>query len=235
MTTLYDKVREDLLEKIRTGAYPEGETIPSEPELAQIYGVSRATIRQALQILSDEGYVEKRRRRGTIVTKPKVDQSFTLEVSSFEDAMRTEGRLPRTNVILFRAEIASEEVARKLGLSGKDKVYKLVRLRYVDDQPNVFVESYVPCAPYPGLDGYDFNEESLYAAMDACGEPVASARRRFEAIRAEGAATTLLDVEAGDPLILFHTIGYDAAGRPVEYSIARYRGASNSFEISVTR
>ena len=199
MTTLYDKVREDLLEKIRTGAYPEGETIPSEPELAQIYGVSRATIRQALQILSDDGY--------------------------FEDAMRTEGRLPRTNVILFRAEIASEEVARKLGLSGKDKVYKLVRLRYVDDQPNVFVESYVPCAPYPGLDGYDFNEESLYAAMDACGEPVASARRRFEAIRAEGAAATLLDVEVGDPLILFHTIGY----------IARYRGASNSFEISVTR
>ena len=58
MTTLYDKVREDLLEKIRTGAYPEGETIPSEPELAQIYGVSRATIRQALQILSDDGYVE---------------------------------------------------------------------------------------------------------------------------------------------------------------------------------
>ena len=46
MTTLYDKVREDLLEKIRTGAYPEGETIPSEPELAQIYGVSRASVGQ---------------------------------------------------------------------------------------------------------------------------------------------------------------------------------------------
>ena len=72
---LYDNIKEDILDKIKNGTYPIGETIPSELELAESYGVSRATVRQALQILAADGYVEKRRRRGTIVTKPKVEQS----------------------------------------------------------------------------------------------------------------------------------------------------------------
>ena len=89
--TLYDKIRKDLLSKIKDGTYPEGQTIPSELELAQIYGVSRPTVRQAIQLLADEGYLEKRRRRGTVVTRPKVKQSFTMSISSFEDAMRLAG------------------------------------------------------------------------------------------------------------------------------------------------
>ena len=88
---LYDNIKEDILGKIKNGTYPVGETIPSELELAESYGVSRATVRQALQILAADGYVEKRRRRGTIVTKPKVEQSFTMSVRSFEDAMRLAG------------------------------------------------------------------------------------------------------------------------------------------------
>ena len=81
--TLYDQIKDDLLSKIKDGTYPEGQTIPSELELAEMYGVSRPTIRQALQILVSDGYLEKRRRRGTVVTKPKVSQSFTMSISSF--------------------------------------------------------------------------------------------------------------------------------------------------------
>ena len=80
---LYDNIKEDILDKIKNGTYPIGETIPSELELAESYGVSRATVRQALQILAADGYVEKRRRRGTIVTKPKVEQSFTARPSAW--------------------------------------------------------------------------------------------------------------------------------------------------------
>ena len=114
--TLYESIREDLLSKIKDGTYPEGQTIPSEIELAQIYGVSRPTVRHALKLLSEAGYLEKRRRRGTIVTMPKVDQSFTMAISSFEDAMRLIGRMPKTNVLVFRSEEASEEVANALAL-----------------------------------------------------------------------------------------------------------------------
>ena len=233
--TLYDQIKDDLLSKIKDGTYPEGQTIPSELELAEMYGVSRPTIRQALQILVSDGYLEKRRRRGTVVTKPKVSQSFTMSISSFEDAMRLAGRLPKTKVLVFKRERANAEVEKRLELTRGQDVFKLVRLRYADDLPNVFVESYIPCALYPGLDSFDFNESSLYAAMDACGNPVMTARRRLEVIKADGAAAALLDVEAGDPLLLFHTVARDASGTAVEYSVATYRGESNSFELNVSR
>lgn len=233
--TLYDQIKDDLLSKIKDGTYPEGQTIPSELELAEIYGVSRPTIRQALQILVSDGYLEKRRRRGTVVAKPKVSQSFTMSISSFEDAMRLAGRLPKTKVLVFKRERANAEVEKRLELTRGQDVFKLVRLRYADDLPNVFVESYIPCALYPGLDSFDFNESSLYAAMDACGNPVMTARRRLEVIKADGAAAALLDVEAGDPLLLFHTVARDASGTAVEYSVATYRGESNSFELNVSR
>ena len=233
--TLYDQIKDDLLSKIKDGTYPEGQTIPSELELAEIYGVSRPTIRQALQILVSDGYLEKRRRRGTVVTKPKVSQSFTMSISSFEDAMRLAGRLPKTKVLVFKRERANAEVEKRLELTRGQDVFKLVRLRYADDLPNVFVESYIPCALYPGLDSFDFNESSLYAAMDACGNPVMTARRRLEVIKADGAAAALLDVESGDPLLLFHTVARDASGTAVESSVATYRGESNSFELNVSR
>lgn len=233
--TLYDQIKDDLLSKIKDGTYPEGHTIPSELELAEMYGVSRPTIRQALQILVSDGYLEKRRRRGTVVTKPKVSQSFTMSISSFEDAMRLAGRLPKTKVLVFKRERANAEVEKRLELARGQDVFKLVRLRYADDLPNVFVESYIPCTLYPGLDSFDFNESSLYAAMDTCGNPVMTARRRLEVIKADGAAAALLDVEAGDPLLLFHTVARDANGTAVEYSVATYRGESNSFELNVSR
>lgn len=233
--TLFDQIKDDLLSKIKDGTYPEGQTIPSELELAEMYGVSRPTIRQALQILVSDGYLEKRRRRGTVVTKPKVSQSFTMSISSFEDAMRLAGRLPKTKVLVFKRERANAEVEKRLELTRGQDVFKLVRLRYADDLPNVFVESYIPCTLYPGLDSFDFNESSLYAAMDACGNPVMTARRRLEVIKADGAAAALLDVEAGDPLLLFHTVARDANGTAVEYSVATYRGESNSFELNVSR
>ena len=233
--TLYDQIKDDLLSKIKDGTYPEGQTIPSELELAEMYGVSRPTIRKALQILVSDGYLEKRRRRGTVVTKPKVSQSFTMSISSFEDAMRLAGRLPKTKVLMFKRERANAEVEKRLELARGQDVFKLVRLRYADDLPNVFVESYIPCTLYPGLDSFDFNESSLYAAMDTCGNPVMTARRRLEVIKADGAAAALLDVEAGDPLLLFHTVARDANGTAVEYSVATYRGESNSFELNVSR
>ena len=233
--TLYDQIKDDLLSKIKDGTYPEGQTIPSELELAEMYGVSRPTIRQALQILVSDGYLEKRGRRGTVVTKPKVSQSFTMSISSFEDAMRLAGRLPKTKVLVFKRERANAEVEKRLELTRGQDVFKLVRLRYADDLPNVFVGSYIPCTLYPGLDSFDFNGSSLYAAMDTCGNPVMTARRRLEVIKADGAAAALLDVEAGDPLLLFHTVARDANGTAVEYSVATYRGESNSFELNVSR
>lgn len=235
MATLYSSIKDDLLAKIKEGTYKEGDVIPPEVELAKSYGVSRPTIRQALQILANDGYVEKRKRRGTIVTKPKVSQGLTMGVRSFEDDMTRAGRAVRSTVIIFNRERANEEVASNLELKPHDEVYKLVRLRYVDDRPNVFVESYIPVEPYPNFESYDFTTQRMYGAMTDEGHPVVHAHRRLDVIKADTATAALLDVEVGDPLFLFHTVGREANGRAVEYSVATYRGENNTFEFNVSR
>lgn len=231
--TLYDQVREDLLAKIKDGTYPVGETVPSEVQLCDMYGVSRSTIRQAVQSLASEGYLDKRKRRGTVVTSPKVDQAFTMRIMSFKDEMERAGYTPRTNVLTFKHIKASDTIAATLELEPGADVYKLVRLRYANSTPNVFVESYIPCDAFPDFDAVDFESTSLYAAMNEAGIPVVRAHRHLEVSKANITTAALLDIDEGDPLIIFQSIARDASGRAVEFSIATYRGESNSFEFEV--
>jgi len=232
---LYNDIRDDIYKKINDGTYPEGATIPSEIELSSSYHASRSTVRHALQLLVDEGYLERRKKRGTIVTRPKVDQFAATGIRSFAEEQANVGREIRTTVINFKRERANTEVSKALGLHGKSEVYRLVRLRYVDDRTNVFVESYIPCDLYPGFDEYDFTTERLYGAMSDKGRPVVRAHRRLSVIKADSAMSALLDVAVGDPLILMHTIGWDETGAAVEYSIATYRGDDNVFDFDVVK
>ena len=141
MTALYLDVKKDLLDKITSGEYPEGTIIPTEHELSDIYHVSRPTIRKAVQILVDAGYLEKKKKRGTIVCIPKVIQDFTQTISSFDTQMKRHGIVSQTQVISFKKEQASKEIADSLHQQEEDLVYKLVRLRYTDKNPNVFMMS----------------------------------------------------------------------------------------------
>ena len=227
---LYQDIHDDILAKIEDGTYQEGSVIPPELDLAQAYGVSRPTMRQALQLLADEGRLERRRRRGTVVTRPKIEQTFPTEVRSFADEAALQGREVTTRVRLLREEQARGEVAEALELGEGARVYHLVRLRSVDGVPNVLVESWIPCGPYPRLAFYDLEETRLYAAMREEGRPVVRVRRRLEAVRADEESASLLDVAPGDPLFLFHSVGRDERGMACEYSVARYRGASTAFE-----
>lgn len=229
----YEEIRDDLFAKIQDGTYPEGSLIPSEMELASAYGVSRPTVHQAIRLLADAGYLESRRRRGTIVTRPKIDQSFTMGIRSFQDQAGMAGHEVTTAVLVFRREEAEAQVAEALELEPGEEAYKLVRLRSVDGTPNVFVESYIPCRLYPGLDDFDLSCERLYEAMGKVGEPVVRAHRKLEVTSADETEAALLDVAPHDPLFLFHSVGRDARGRACEYSIATYRGKDNVFEFEV--
>lgn len=244
MDTLYASIKDDLLAKIKNGIYAEGETIPSEVDLAKAYGVSRPTIRQALQILVNDGYLDRRKRRGTIVSSSSgleddaetndFDYSQMTGVQSFEDEIRATGKTVRTMAILVKRENADAEVAEGLQVPEGSDVFKLVRLRYVNDVPNVFMENYVPCAMFPNfLDGTDFSETRLYEHMRDLGRPVKRVTRRLEVIKADASTSALLDVPIGDPLFFIRTYGRDASGEIVEFSISSYRGRSNSFEFSV--
>ena len=233
MGTLYSDIRDDLLGKIKRGVYREGEVIPSEVELAKQYGVSRPTIRQATQALVDDGYLERRRRRGTIVRHPRISHSFTSRISSFEDEMRANSKMPRTNVLMLRRMKPTEEVAKELALKEGEEVFKLVRLRFADDRPHEFSESYVPCEAYPDFDTNDFTKRKMYDVMREAGDPVVAAHRRLEVVKADPYSSTLLEVDEDDPLVILRSVDYDEACEPREYTIATYQGEANIFDFYV--
>lgn len=235
MSAIYLEVRNDLLDKITSGYYSEGTIIPTEHELASQYHVSRPTIRKAVQILVDGGYLEKRKKRGTIVCKPKIIQEFTQTISSFDTEMKRLGIVSKTQVITLKKEYASSEVAAALSLKEEDVVYKLIRLRYTDSHPNVFITTYIPAYLFDDLLKHDFTTERLYDVFDEQGHTIDMIDRKLEILKANESMADMLDIERGDPIYYFHSIGYDQKHIPIEYSIARYRGDINTFTLHLTR
>ncbi|QWT18017.1 GntR family transcriptional regulator [Collinsella sp. zg1085] len=225
----YIQIYKDILANIQSGSYALDSCLPTEHELSKHYGVSRPTVRQALSILSREGYIDKRKRRGTVVTQPKIQQAFASGVQSFEVDMAKEGHSVSSTVLLFRTQKADAQVAEQLSLDSDEEVYKLVRLRYVDEQPNVFVESYVPCRYYPGLDAYDFNHQSLYQAMAELGPAVTRATRYLELQKADATTAALLDMTPHDAVYYFTGLAFTKDNQAVEFSHITYRGESNRF------
>lgn len=234
MNALYVKIKDDLLDKISNGEYEVGRTIPTEIELSKQYDVSRPTIRQAIQILVNEGYLEKRKKRGTIVCSAKIQQEFTQFIESFDSEMSRKGRMSKTKVIALKKEIANEEVVLQLQLENDKEVFKLVRLRYVDEQPNVLVTTYIPAHLFPDLLSIDFTSNRLYDVFAQKDYPIQSIRRKLETIKADDTVSDLLDVCVGDPLFYFHSIGFAKQHVPIEYSISKYRGDINSFVFELT-
>lgn len=231
MATRYQLVYQDLHAKIDEGTYAPGTVLPSEPDLARAYGVSRPTVRHALQLLADEGLVDRRRNRGTMVLEPKIEQGFAMRIRSFADEMRAARRLPRTSVLACEVVPASPEAASALGIGSGKPVLRLVRLRYADDLPNVLVETTVPHERYRGIEVTDFEHASLYATMRKMGSPVVSALRRLDVALADRSTAGILGIEPGAPVFVFHTVATNSDGLPAEYSIATYRGDTNSFEL----
>ncbi|MBL1229679.1 GntR family transcriptional regulator [Enterococcus sp. BWB1-3] len=232
---LHKKIQQDLLDKIKSGEYAENETIPTEMELADIYSVSRPTVRQAVQSLVNDGYLEKRKKRGTVVKKPKIQQEFTHVIESFDSEMNRKGILPKTKILKFTCVKANEEVAEKLNLKLGDAVYKLIRLRYAEEKPVVLVTSYIPCHLFPELQKIDFTSELLYTTFERLNHPIRSVSRKLEVIKADETTSDLLDVEEDDPVFYFHTLGFSDERLPVEYSISKYRGDINYFVFELSR
>lgn len=231
---LHKKIEQDILEKIESGVYLENETIPTEFALAKMYGVSRPTVRQAIQTLADEGFLEKRKKRGTIVTKPKIQQEFTRVIESFDSEMNRKGIVPKTKVIAFKKDVANEEIATNLNIKEEDSVYKLIRLRYAGENPTVLVTSYIPEFMFPELGAIDFSTALLYETFKQMHHPIRFVKRKLDVLLADETTGDLLDVNEGAPLFYFHTQGFTNNKIPIEYSISKYRGDTNTFIIEIS-
>lgn len=231
----YLEIQNLLLQRIKNGDYQEGQLIPKEVDLAEQLNVSRPTVRHAIRNLVQGGYLERRKKRGTIVTQTKIKQQFTHVIESYNTEIQNNGLVAKTQVLNFSTEKASDEVAEALTIKPNTEVYKLVRLRSADNKPVVFVVTYLPIAQLPDLQKIDFTHHSLYSELAKAGLEITHVSRKIEVHPATEEEAQLLETDIKAPMFYFHTIGFTKDHRALEYSIASYRGDLNYFMVEIDK
>jgi DNA-binding GntR family transcriptional regulator len=227
---LYFQVAEQFEQAIVSGTVQPGERIETEVALAAALGLSRPTMRQAIQLLVDRGLVVRKRGVGTQVVHGKVRRP--LELTSLHDDLTNAGHAPRTDVLsLSRAE-ASAEVAASLQVAAGDPVWTLERLRWMDDEPLALMTNQLPCA-LVDLSSVDLTQEGLYAALRARGVTIRVADQRIGARRATASEARLLGEQKGAPLLSMQRTAYDSEGRVVELGRHLYRPDLYAFELTL--
>jgi DNA-binding GntR family transcriptional regulator len=227
---LYFQVAEQFERAILDGTIAPGERIDNEVALAQRLGLSRPTMRQAIQVLVDKGMLVRKRGVGTQVVHGKIRRS--VELTSLYDDLSAAGQKPRTEVIAVGKIAADDDVARELQVAKGADVWSLERLRFVDRQPLAHMHNYIP-TDVVDLESFDLSETGLYAHLRASGIVMRVARQRIGARGASIDEARLLGERKGAPLLTMQRTAYDNAGRAVEYGRHAYRPDLYAFELTL--
>lgn len=220
---LYYQVAQTIREWLADGTYSAGDPIPPEPELQRRFGVSRLTVRDAVQRLVAERLLEKRQGKGTFVAKPTVNHRKGFLYSPAEEILARQHSLT-TDVIeisLYPADIA---VAEKLRCAVGEKVAYLKRLRHADGTPAQIIKSYLPYRLVPGIEGTDFRKNFLYKTLeDRYALKLKEADEIIEATRLSVKDAALLKIRAGEPVLLTKRWTYLLDATIIEYNEILYR------------
>lgn len=229
-TPLHVQIAHHLEQAINSGDLPPGTLLLNEVDLADHLGLSRPTMRRALQTLVDKGLVARRRGIGTRVIQPKVRRP--LELTSLYDDLAQSGQAPSTEVLAFTIVPATAAVAAKLAVDEGAAVLELVRLRSSESKPIAKMTNYLPAALATFTEA-DLVEHGLYELIRANGVTLHSAVQTIGARTATAADARLLQEPRGAALITMERVTYDDRAEVVEYGSHQYAASRYSAEINL--
>ena len=226
---LYSQVQMALRREIESGMKP-GDALETEPELLKRFGVSRITIRRALDELVAEGLIVRQQGRGTFVREPQITQDLA-RLLSWTASMRQLGYDPQTMSIEMDIVEPDATIRALLQSPPKTRVVRIRRVRGAQSQPACIMTNYLPEGLVPHIEERGLIDDSVYATLAAHG----LAPRRVEDT-GEGRAATqeeaeALQIEPGDPLLEVTRLSFDAIGRPLDIAIVSSRADRYSYAV----
>lgn len=227
---LYFQVAQHLERLIESGELVPGTRLENEVRLAERLGLSRPTMRQAIQHLVEKGLLVRKRGVGTQVIHPQVRREVKL-TSLYDDLARTDQH-PRTTVLALEHAPATDEAAAALGIAPGTEVIYLERVRYARDEPLALLHNYLP-AGIADLSTAALESHGLYEVLRNSKLRIQVATQTIGARRATPREANLLDEPRGAPLLTTTRTAYDDAGRAVEYGTHVYRSSRYSFELTL--
>lgn len=215
---LYQQLMDDIKTNIATGTYALGDKIPSETELSEMYGVSRITVRRAIEELCREHYLKKYQGKGTFVNQSKVSRKIRqTKTQSFSEVCYENGMRPDARVLYFEKETPDADMTNFYGLEPHDTVLHIMRLRSANDVPIMLENTFLPAKLYPTLRALDLEHSSLFQIVAAltANEVTDSPETTLDIVRATIDQASLLDVVVGEPLFYMRAYFTDQYGQPL--------------------
>lgn len=224
----------DLIErKINKNEYPLGSKIPSERELIDTFGISRMTVRKAIEVLIEKGLLTRVHGKGTYVSQATV-RSPLDSIQSMGKFIQDSGLLPSNKVLLTKKEKAGVKYSRIFHLSPDDDIFPLFRLRLANGKPFALEYTYTPYDIVPNLDSYDFEQCSFYDLLETNHISPSHDTQRLEIVRVLNPQASLLNLEEGSAVFMLHNTVRDSSGRTIEYTRSYYSERTITFTSTLT-
>jgi len=221
----YRRIADGLAAEISSGRFKVGDQIPSERVIAESFGTSRMTARQAIRHLAERGIVEARVGQGTFVGASVIQQQL-VTLTGFTEEMKKQGRMAGSLVVEATQRLPEPAVAKALGLSVGCTVWRIARIRLADNEPVAMETTEVTAELTPGLlEQANFACTSLYSTLQThYGIRPATAEQTLAATLAESSVAVPLNISVGAPVLSLTRLTSDADGRAFEYVRSVYRG-----------
>lgn len=209
-----------------------GAPIPSERELMEAHGVSRATVRKAIETLISDGVLQRSHGKGTFVATPRMESR--LHLASFSQDMRRRGLTPSTRLLRVGSGVPPPDVARSLRLAPRRRAWRIERVRLADGVPIAFERGWYAANPLPHLDREDLSG-SLYGLFtERYRITIDRAEQTLWVEAADEELGKLLDVPVHTPLMVFRRES-SAGELPIEHVLSHYRGDRYQIHMSLSR
>jgi len=229
---LYYQIAQHLRADIRQRGLRPGDLLGTEEEIQKTFEVSRATVRKALEELSEEGLVTRITGKGTYIAQRKLAVQLPV-LTSFTAEMRRLGMVPGSRLIEASLVTPDDKVSIHLAIEDESQVFRLERIRYGDGNPIVHAVDYLPT--WVGLrPDMDFTG-SLYELLESLGTAPEESVHTIEVGTADPTLASYLDVSPGFPLLRCRDSAYDSKGRPLILGINVWRGDRYSYQVRLKR
>lgn len=230
---LSDHVRDELLRRIHSGELAVGSKLPNEQELCDLFEVSRITVREAVRSLVEAGYLNRLHGSGTFVAfRPSARHTLDRNLS-YTKMIDEAGMRPSRRVLAVEREPIDDLVAKRLGVSVDDEVYRIDRVRYADEHPAIFSVDTIPVSVL----GDDVPEDrfgaSFYSLLSSVGHEIATAEATLLPVLADARHEEILGVPEGSPLLHIAQVDSTTSGLRVIHSLEWH--VPGVFELTLLR
>lgn len=227
---LYFQLSQELERAISEGVLKPGDRIETEVEIAERLGLSRPTVRQAIQDLVNKGMLVRRRGVGTQVVHSQLRRS--MELTSLFDDLKSADKKPTTQVLSLSTVPADTTVSTALNIAEGTPVLAIKRLRSVRNEPLAIMHNWLP-KDLVDLTKEDLERAGLYEMLRSNGIQMRVANQRIGAKAANAAEARILDIKPNSPLLTMERTSFDESGKAIEYSSHCYRADGYSFETTL--